>query len=1332
MVKPHPPSEFDFTTPSKWPAWKSRFERYASTVELSKKDGETQVSTLLYVMGEQSESIFLTLTFAATEKKDDLATVLSKLDSYFVPKINRVHEKSIFNSATQRPDESCEGWLRRLYELVKNCGFEAAYKDTAIMDRFIVGLYDEELSQEIQLRATDDMNLAKCVEYARKFELIRAQKTERRDQAAKSVDAVLKRGRGKPSWQPQRKPGMGSRDDRGRDRDRGSGSSECQYCGLQGHNGGPNCPARNRRCNRCSKTGHYGKKCRAEHKGAREVSVEADLETSPSPPSQPLDMPHLFLGAVNTSTGPGKDWQVEVTLAFRKFLFRIDTGADVNVLTEDSFEKIRDRPVLAKSQVSLHSVASSLKCLGKFDTEIECNGCMYRDTVYVVKGAKNNLLRGELSEKLGLISRPIINEVKIQESAFGELGLMKCQPLKLQVKEGSIPYSISAPRRIPIPQIPKVKAEIQRMVDNEIVEPVSEPTEYCAPLVVVGKKDGKVRLCVDLKKLNQNLVKERHWIPAADEILPKLSGMKVFSKLDASSGFWSIPLHPDSSSLTTFLTPFGRYRFRRMPFGVTVGPEVYQKHMDNLLLDVPGVVNYIDDTLVFGRNQQEHDKNLERVVNIIQEAGLKLNKAKCEFSKSRVEFLGNIIDETGSRPSKAKVEAIREMPDPVDKESLRRFLGMVNYLGRFIPNLSTHLAPLNVLLRDDTEWIWDVDQQNAISTVKRLVTEAPTLTFYDPSRPTVVAADASSYGMGAVLLQEKDGRLLPVELAACTLNDSEKRYAQIEKECLAATFAVERFDKYLMGLDHFKLLSDHKPLIPLMNTKDLDKTPIRCQRMLMRLRKYNFVAEHVPGKDLVVADALSRAPQAKRTKADDQLAREIEQYVNSVEQEWPVSSNKLRIIREATASDEVLRNVMSYTYHGWPSADLVDDSLSKYFECRNRLSVRDGIVLYDRRIAVPYALRSEMLMRIHDGHLGVSKSRERAKQAIWWPGMSTEIKQTVAECEFCQERLPAQKSEPLLTTPLPDRPWQRVGADVLFHKNLSYLVVTDYYSRYIELAYLPDQRSSTLIFKVKSIFARFGIPDQLVSDNAGNFAAQQFAGFAQDYGFDHVFVSARYPQANGAAERAVQSAKFILDQDDPFKALLVYRSTPIQATGYSPAQLLIGRQIRSTLPMIDENLQFDSPKFENVKQNDVETKRNYAKFYDRRHSAAPLRPLKVGDEVRVKTDVDKNWNTTGIVKTVPTESNPRSYEILAKGRILKRNRKHLKTDTAVPSLDPITNFSNPNSDNLKSSETVVDPVLNPVPIVTPPEPVQTPDVVDPVIRTRSGRISKAPNRFGYN
>lgn len=585
--------------------------------------------------------------------------------------------------------------------------------------------------------------------------------------------------------------------------------------------------------------------------------------------------------------------------------------------------------------------------------------------------------------------------------------------------------------------------------------------------------------------------------------------------------------------------------------------EIFQREMSSLLHGMPGVSVYQDDILVYGNDMAEHDRHLEDVLNRIQKSGLKLNKQKCILRQPEIDFLGHCISEKGVRAHPDKVNAIMDMPDPGDIHELRRFMGMVNYLGRFVKNLAKYTKDLNVLLQKDRIWTWGPSQKAAFNNLKKIVSSSPVLAFYDVNKSTVVCADASGYGLGGVILQAHGNQLRPVAFCSRTLTQAEQGYAPIEKECLSCTWTCEKFSRYLVGLENIRLMTDHKPLVPLINSRDIDQTPIRCQRLLMRLMRYNVTAAHVPGKDQVVADTLSRKPQVCNEIPD--TVAEVKAYVDGVMSSSPILDPMLRRIEEATRDDAVLQKAIHYTKTGWPrTIQHENEDIKDLYHVRGELSIANGFLVRGSRIVVPKQMQVEILEKLHHGHLGMTKSRERANQTVWWSGLSSEIDNYIRQCTHCQMKRPSQRSEPMVSTPLPDRPWQKIGTDLLDYKGKTFIVMVDYYSRYIEIAYLGTATSQSVICKMKDVFARWGIPESIMSDNGPQYSSRQFAEFAKEYAFVHTTSSPHYPQSNGEAERFVQVAKKIIAQDDPFLALMTYRSTPLASTGYSPVELMVG------------------------------------------------------------------------------------------------------------------------------------------------------------------------------
>lgn len=594
-----------------------------------------------------------------------------------------------------------------------------------------------------------------------------------------------------------------------------------------------------------------------------------------------------------------------------------------------------------------------------------------------------------------------------------------------------------------------VKQELQCMEQLGVISRIEQPTEWCSGMVVAPKKSkDEIRICVDLSPLNEVVCREKFILPSVDQTLGMLSGAKLFTKLDANMGFWQIPLSKDCAHYTTFITPFGRYFFNRLPFGIASAPEHFQNRMVTEVTEsLEGVVCHMDDVLIWGSTQAEHDTRAHAVLQRAQAAGITLNTAKCEFSKTKVKFLGYIISADGISSDPEKTRAVREMDSPHNISELRSFLGMVNQLGKFVPNLAEKDKALRDLLSKKNMWYWGPEQQRAFTSLKQELASTPVLQLYDPNKELKISADALSYGLGSVLLQKCRETWVPVAYASRALTSTEQRYAQVEKEALALTWACERFSDFITGL-HFELETDHKPLV---SSQALDSLPPRIQRFRMRLMRYRYAIRHVPGKSLTTADTLSRAPLKNGETDGDGLMEETNIYVDSVIASLPASKTYLSELREQLSADSVCAEVMKYCIEGWPDRSRLDALVRPYWTERAVLSTHNGLLLRGTRLVIPSVMRNRVLEKIHEGHQGIVKCRERAKQSVWWRGLSSQIGELVLKCTACvKER--ANVTEPLMPSKLPDRPWQKLGADLFTLKNKDYLLVVDYFSRYVEVA----------------------------------------------------------------------------------------------------------------------------------------------------------------------------------------------------------------------------------------------------------------------------------------
>ena len=874
-----------------------------------------------------------------------------------------------------------------------------------------------------------------------------------------------------------------------------------------------------------------------------------------------------------------------------------------------------------------------------------------------------------------------INTLVVEERfplLFEDLGKMKDE-YKIILRGDAIPYKLSRPRNIPLALWDKVKQELERMQRLTIISPMNEFCEWCAPLVVVIKKNGELRLCVDYTELNKSVQRENYPLPNIDYMLGQISGSKYFSKLDLNSAYWQLPLSEDSKKLTCFITPFGRFIFNRLPFGLCSAPERYQRTVADILHGIDNCHCLLDDIFVFGATQQQHDETLNNVLTRLSNAGVTLNRDKCEFFVTEINFVGHVISDKGIRPDPSKVEAIVKMPAPTNLTELRRFLGMVTYLGKFLPNSSTMTSQLRELLHKDEEWSWGKDQQVAFDNIKQLCVSADILAMYDPNKETQVSCDASMHGLGACLLQKHGEIWRPVFYASTSLSGAETRYPTIEREGLGVIWACERFKDFLIG-KQFTILTDHAPLVSLFGKKVLDELTPRLQRFKIRLMRFDYTIQHVPGKSLVIADMLSRAPCGGGDVLDSEFKESVDVFIGAVVDNLPVSDNKLTEIRNQLNKDVTCSLVMRYITTEWPKPKAIGAELKPYFSVRDQLSIFKGLLLFNTRLVIPSSMRGEMLKRIHDGHCGIVKCRERAKMSVWWPNISKQIEQLTSNCVVCVTNN-VQKHEPMIPSKRPVGPWQKVGSDLFEYEGKIYAVAIDYFSKWIEASPLVDATTTTVINFFSYLMSRYGNVLELFTDNGPCYISREFKKFCEQIKCSHVTSSPLYPQSNGQSEAAVKIVKSLLKKNngDLLKSILVYNSTPT-ASGYSPAELFLGRRLNTNIPTDPRLLRPSWPKWSKVHQSQKQCQMRQKRHYDRAHAAKTLSPLSIGEHVYIKEGKKRTP-----AQVVQINNNPRSFLVRTATGYVRRNRFAL---IRLPQ-QPYFNNGEVEPDDVECSETII-------------------------------------------
>ena len=1251
-----PPEKFDFKKPDEWLKWKRRFAQFLSASGLDKEEETRQVSTLLYCLGDEAHDV-LSSTKITDEDRKTYSKVMEKFDAYFDVRKNVIFERARFNKRNQLEGETAEEYVTALYGLIESCEY-GTMKDELLRDRLVVGIRDSTVSQKLQMNAK--LTLEEAKKEIRQREAVREQSKQLQatDGGCHNSMGEVRRPR------PQRSRGGATFHSRPkpRDRDRPDHKNKCTRCGQPKHTPGVKCPAKAANCNKCKRRGHYSSQCFSKTVASATREGEAHSQDA------------AFLGPVETENQ--STWTSTLRMAGEDIQFKLDTGAEVTAVSEATYRKLRRVYLQKANRPLLGPAGQPLKVLGQFTKKVthKKSKISSNEVVYVVQGLKSNLLGFPAIQNLRLIQR--VDSVTTDEikqrfaKVFEGLGTLGEEYI-IKLKDGATPYSLYTPRRVPLPLREKVKEELEKMEAMGVISKVDQPTPWCAGMVVVPKRSGAVRICVDLKPLNESVLREVHPIPTVDDILGELSGATVFSKLDANSGFWQIPLAAESRLLTTFITPFGRYCFNKLPFGISSAPELFQKRMSILLEGLSGVVCLMDDVLVVGSNQQEHDERLVKVLERVQSAGVTLNAEKCEFGKPSLKFLGHCIDKNGVSADPEKTAAICQMTPPRSVSDLRRFMGMVNQMGKFSPNIAEISKPLRELLSVKRAWLWGAEQDRAFNALKEELTKPTVLALYDPTAKSKISADASSFGLGAVLLQCKDeSNWKPVAYASRSLTETEGRYAQIEKEALAVTWSCEKFSDYVLG-SKFEIETDHKPLVPLLSSKHLNDLPPRVLRFRLRMAKFDYTIFHVPGKLLYVADTLSRDPIPSQNP--DPLQEEVETFANSVTKlSLPATKERLETYRQSQEQDPVCSQVREFCKSGWPEKQLISQELAPYWKAKDRLTICDGLLLYNSRIVVPKQLQKETLQRIHTGHLGIEKCRKRTSSSVWWPGVMQQITQLVQNCQVCLKESKPGK-EPLISTVLPKFPWQVVGTDLFELNKDNYVLVVDYFSRFPEVVKLTSTTSANVISALKSVFSRHGIPEIVRSDNGPQYASAEFSTFASSYGFQHVTSSPRYPQSNGLAERCVQTVKNLLKKsNDPYQSLLSYRSTPLTWCDLSPAELSMGRRLRTSLPQTDKLLIPQWPFLTKFREQDRALKEKQKENFDSRHRTRELTPIPDDTKVWITSE---DQRVPG--RVVSPADRPRSYVVETPTGQVERNRSQLQvlpntseTENESPNVSP--------------------------------------------------------------
>ena len=1043
---------------------------------------------------------------------------------------------------------------------------------------------------------------------------------------------------------------------------------DCPFCGNRFHEDGLQaCPAKGYQCYHCNNWDHFAHMCQIKshqtsrsrgpsargNRGSRgnrpsgrgrvhnvdqdgddegsseDEDFQAHLEAIPGSSSRRCGAQEVDEGsseedgavdaaAVTKIEKPS----VQLILGDKKVCFLLDTGASNTIINQSVFRRLQCPPIHPTAKrIFPYKQPRPLELSGRFSEYLAVpgSGKQVKEKIYVLAEDGNDvcILSCSAAKKLNLIcfSKDVQLNLLFQERKNGKLppvGRLKGVKVHLYVDKSVPPVAVPyRPKNLHDQEL-EVQ-EVRALEELDLIETVTGPTPFVSNSVIAWKPGG-FRYCQDYRFLNKALLRTYHHLPTVDGIVLFAAGYKYFSVIDLISSYHQLELDEESRQFTTFNTPLGLRRYKVLPYGLSVAPEIFHNVLRELFQDLMDVLTAMDDLLIRGRTKEEHDRNLAKARQRLIELNLTSKEEKEQICQEKVRFWGIVLSADGVQMDPRKVKAIKACGRPENQSALKSFLGMINYCARFVKGQADVAAPLRELAKkSDAEFVWSQACERAFEALKAQLTGEQTLAYFDINKRTELMVDASPIGLGAILSQiDHYGNSVVVAYASKVLSPAEQNYGQIDREMLAIVWGCLKFGYFLRGCPEFTVWTDHQPLVPIFNNPNI-KLTVRMEKWMQRMLDFSVVVKYLPG-GYNAADYLSRHPDHERAAIHACFTKEGDRFVQAMVVYKCPNLVPPEEIAAATRNDADMQLVSRAVSSGrWRD---LPDRLNQYQRVFRELSLSgEGIILRGDRICIPASLQRRVVRLAHEGHQGSTRTKQLLRAAVWFPGMDRLVEDVVKCCAACQVSMPFKQRTPLVMSSLPNEPWSELSMDFYTFSNGEELaVIIDDYSRYPIAVPVQSTAFRYVESELNNIFALFGVPVVIRTDNGPPFNGKEFAAYARKMGFRHRTVTYAWPEANGEAERfmrtlgktirtAIASGVNWMTQLQEF--LRNYRMTPHPATGVSPAEALMGRVSRGRLP--------------DLKQSDDAYKQQLKEYADRRRRVKE-HPFAVGDHVWLKKE----------------------------------------------------------------------------------------------------------------